>query len=113
MSKIEHNDVKMKSEGAVRARSKKALLVKSEDDDVKALRYNPQVSRIQTEERTKESAKLLSKREVPEPQARSLLALDKDFQQISETTKQGLVIQHIKEFKHLPGVHAHRGTSTK
>ncbi|TYI87662.1 hypothetical protein E1A91_D04G151300v1 [Gossypium mustelinum] len=58
MSKIEHNDVKMKSEGAVRARSKKALLVKSEDDDVKALRYNPQVSRIQTEERTKESAKL-------------------------------------------------------
>nr|KJB10145.1 hypothetical protein B456_001G186600 [Gossypium raimondii] len=48
----------MKSEGAVRARSKKALLVKSEDDDVKALRYNPQVSRIQTEERTKESAKL-------------------------------------------------------
>ncbi|KAG4128060.1 hypothetical protein ERO13_D10G254200v2 [Gossypium hirsutum] len=58
MSKIEHNDVKMKSEGAVRARSKKALLVKSEDDDVKALRDNPQVSRIQTEERTKESAKL-------------------------------------------------------
>ncbi|TYG58468.1 hypothetical protein ES288_D08G225400v1 [Gossypium darwinii] len=55
----------------------------------------------------------LSKLEVPEPQARSLLALDKDFQQISETTKQGLVIQHIKEFKHLPGVHAHRGTSTK
>ncbi|TYH40736.1 hypothetical protein ES332_D12G268600v1 [Gossypium tomentosum] len=55
----------------------------------------------------------LSKREVPEPQARSLLALDKDFQQISETTKQGLVIQHIKEFKHLPSVHAHRGTSTK
>ncbi|KAB2034229.1 hypothetical protein ERO13_D04G062550v2 [Gossypium hirsutum] len=49
----------MKSEGAVRARSKKALLVKSEDDDVKALRYNPQVSRIQTEERTKESAKFL------------------------------------------------------
>ncbi|KAG4152388.1 hypothetical protein ERO13_D04G119150v2, partial [Gossypium hirsutum] len=43
----------------VRARSKKALLVKSEDDDVKALRYNPQVSRIQTEERTKESAKFL------------------------------------------------------
>ncbi|TYH52002.1 hypothetical protein ES332_D10G320800v1 [Gossypium tomentosum] len=58
MSKIEHNDVKMKSEGVVRARSKKALLVKSEDDDVKALRDNPQVSRIQTEERTKESAKL-------------------------------------------------------
>ncbi|TYG50254.1 hypothetical protein ES288_D10G159900v1 [Gossypium darwinii] len=48
----------MKSEEAVRARSKKALLVKSEDDDVKALRYNPQVSRIQTEERTKESASL-------------------------------------------------------
>ncbi|KAB2035222.1 hypothetical protein ES319_D04G137400v1, partial [Gossypium barbadense] len=43
----------------VRARSKKALLVKSEDDDVKALRYNPQVSRIQIEERTKESAKFL------------------------------------------------------
>ncbi|TYI87500.1 hypothetical protein E1A91_D04G139600v1, partial [Gossypium mustelinum] len=43
----------------VRARSKKELLVKSEDDDVKALRYNPQVSRIQTEERTKESAKFL------------------------------------------------------
>ncbi|TYG73994.1 hypothetical protein ES288_D04G146600v1, partial [Gossypium darwinii] len=42
----------------VRARSKKALLVKSEDDDVKALRYNPQVSRIQIEERTKESASL-------------------------------------------------------
>ncbi|PPS11952.1 hypothetical protein GOBAR_AA08713 [Gossypium barbadense] len=59
MSKIvEHDDVKMKSEGAVRARSKKALLVKSEDDDVKALRGNPQVSRMQTEERTKESAKL-------------------------------------------------------
>ncbi|KAG4111308.1 hypothetical protein ERO13_D13G096350v2, partial [Gossypium hirsutum] len=36
-----------------------ALLVKSEDDDVKALRYNPQVSRIQTKERTKESAKFL------------------------------------------------------
>ncbi|TYI61170.1 hypothetical protein E1A91_D10G154000v1, partial [Gossypium mustelinum] len=43
----------------VRARSKKALLVKSEDDDMKALRYNPQVSRIQTEERMKESAKLM------------------------------------------------------
>lgn len=55
---VEHDDVKMKSEGAVRARSKKALLVKSEDDDVKALRDNPQVSRMQTEERTKESAKL-------------------------------------------------------
>nr|KJB80709.1 hypothetical protein B456_013G111700 [Gossypium raimondii] len=50
----------MKSEGAVRARSKKALLVKSEDDDVKAVRYNPQVSRIQTEERTKESAEIYS-----------------------------------------------------
>ena len=61
----------MKSKGATRARSKKALLVKGEDDDLKAERdgYNnfeetsdvvdkTQVSRMEIEERIKKLAKL-------------------------------------------------------
>ncbi|XWS65758.1 hypothetical protein CRYUN_Cryun05aG0140900 [Craigia yunnanensis] len=72
MSKIvEHNEIKMKNKGATRTRSKKALLVKGEDDDLKAERdgYNnfeetsdvvdkTQVSRMEIEERIKKLAKL-------------------------------------------------------
>ncbi|XWS74724.1 hypothetical protein CRYUN_Cryun01aG0022300 [Craigia yunnanensis] len=72
MSKIvKHNEVKMKSKGATRTRSKKALLVKSEDGDLKAERdeyknfeessdvaHKPQVSRMEIEERIKKFAKL-------------------------------------------------------
>ncbi|KAE8669395.1 Pentatricopeptide repeat-containing protein isoform 2 [Hibiscus syriacus] len=72
MSKIvEHDKVNVKSEGATRTRSRKALPLNSEADDVKALRDEhknfekpgnlvdkQRASRMQIEERTKESAKL-------------------------------------------------------
>ncbi|XVF24234.1 hypothetical protein REPUB_Repub13aG0110100 [Reevesia pubescens] len=72
MSKIvEHDEVIKKSKGAIRTRSKKALPVKGEDDDLKAGRdeykgfeessnvvNKPQVSGIEIEERIKKIANL-------------------------------------------------------
>ena len=68
---VKHNEIKMKSKGATRTRSKKALLVKSEDGDLNAERdeyknfeesndvvHKPQVSRMEMEERIRKVAKL-------------------------------------------------------
>lgn len=68
---VEHNEVKMKSKEATRTRSRKALLVKGEDDDLKAetdeyknfegsndVVDKPQVSRIKMEGRITKLANL-------------------------------------------------------
>ncbi|XVF84102.1 hypothetical protein PTKIN_Ptkin16aG0547700 [Pterospermum kingtungense] len=68
---VEHNEVKMKSKGATRTRSKKALPVKGEDGDLKVERdeyksikessdvvHKPQVSGMEIEEKIKHLAKL-------------------------------------------------------